>query len=50
MKRACFTIISLLAFSALVFAVEEEEDEKSNAKPDAGGIVIVISSPSAILP
>jgi uncharacterized protein YfaS (alpha-2-macroglobulin family) len=40
MKRACLTVISLLAFSALVFAVEEEEDEKSNAKPDAGGIVI----------
>jgi hypothetical protein len=40
MKRACLAIFSLLAFSALAFAIEEEEDEKSNANPDAGGIVI----------
>src|SRR5260370_5426766 len=39
-KSACLTAISLFALCALAFSVEEEEDEKSNARPDAGGIVI----------
>jgi alpha-2-macroglobulin len=40
MKRALFTAVSLLAACNLALAAEDEKEEKSNAKPDAGGIVI----------
>ena len=45
MKRAFLIAVSLLAVGNLFLAAEEEEQEsKSNAKPDAGGIVIEPSS------
>ncbi|MEY2481451.1 MAG: alpha-2-macroglobulin [Verrucomicrobiota bacterium] len=40
MKRATLTAISLFALCCFAFAAKEEAQKKSNAKPDAGGIVL----------
>ena len=40
MKRAILTAISLFAVCHLALGAKEESEKKSNAKPDAGGIVI----------